>query len=97
MTVRTTSAGVLLAAAWIVGLCTCEAGAYTISITYGDSAGEGFYDASEGAARRSAFEYATDVWEGWLSTASTGDADSLDITAYFDPLGAGRLGHRARN
>lgn len=55
--------------AWVLLAVICvprDAGALSIEIEYADPAGQGFFDAQLGAARRAAFEHAVDIWRGML-------------------------------
>lgn len=56
-------------------------------VTYADGAGEGFNDATLGAARKTAFEYAMNLWAGMLSSSET-----IRVEATFDPLGGSPFG-----
>ncbi len=56
--------------------------AITINVTYGDGAGEGFNDPTLGAARKTAFEYALNIWGGLI-----GGTVIVSVTAEFNPLG----------
>lgn len=62
-----------------------DASAITFNAVYQDSAGEGFYDASLGAARRSAFEYALGLWGNLLAPSYAGE--TINVEASFNPLG----------
>ena len=58
---------------------------------YTDSANEGFKDATLGAQRTAAFEYALDIWEGALANSYSGE--TIVIDASFDnTLGSTTLG-----
>lgn len=72
----------LIAGCWLTALTTTPAFGIPVSIRYLDVAGEGFYDAELGDARRAAFEYAADFW-----TRSLAGEIEVAITASIDPLG----------
>lgn len=72
--------GVLLVA--LAGAAPRAAHAVPIKITYTDSAGEGFNDATLGAARRNAFEAAASRWSQLLPGTVT-----VVISASMDSLG----------
>jgi len=74
--------GVCLIALWLLTAAAPVHAQLNISITYNDSEGEGFYDASLGELRRAAFEYAVDIWSNQLEGNVT-----VVIRAQFDPLG----------
>ncbi len=57
---------------------------------YTDAAGEGFFDATLGQARRDAFEYALDIWSSLVLSTYVGQ--TVVVSASFDPLGSGILG-----
>lgn len=59
-------------------------GNITISIDYQDSTGEGFYDATLGSARRSAFSQALAIWASYLQGPAT-----ITIAASMTPRGGG--------
>ncbi len=56
--------------------------AVMVTVTYGDSAGEGFNDPTLGAARRNAFEAAASQWGQDL-----GGSVPVQINAFFNPQG----------
>lgn len=56
--------------------------AVSVLVTYGDSAGEGFFDPTLGAARRNAFEAAVAQWGQTLNGSIP-----VRINAFFDPQG----------
>lgn len=57
---------------------------------YLDSANEGFFDATLGAARRTAFEFALGIWSDLIGRSYVGETVTID--AQFNPLGSGVLG-----
>ena len=70
----------LFAAAMI--LAAQLASAVTINVTYLDGAGEGFNDATLGIARKTAFEFALNIWATQLQGSVT-----INVNATFDNLG----------
>lgn len=74
-----------IAIAFVAMTCALAAGvpaAVTFSVFYLDGAGEGFNDATLGAQRKAAFEYALDIWAGLLQGTVT-----IQVNAQFNPLG----------
>lgn len=63
-------------------LAVAPARAVTINVTYGDSTGEGFFDATLGSKRRTAFEAAASQWAHTLSGTVP-----ITVKASFDDLG----------
>ncbi|MBI3923834.1 MAG: hypothetical protein HY318_20600, partial [Armatimonadetes bacterium] len=61
--------------------------AVTINITYTDSSGEGFNDATLGAERKAAFEAAVSQWSQTLD----GNVD-VTVSVSFDPMGGNSFG-----
>jgi hypothetical protein len=58
------------------------AAAVTVSVTYTDSAGEGFFDPTLGSARQAAFSYAMNLWASRMQGSV-----AVQVQASFDPLG----------
>uniref|UniRef100_A0A7C4ATQ9 Peptidase n=1 Tax=Desulfomonile tiedjei TaxID=2358 RepID=A0A7C4ATQ9_9BACT len=56
--------------------------AVTVNVTFADSAGEGFFDSTLGAARQAAFMYAMNLWASRLQGTVP-----VQVQASFDPLG----------
>ena len=74
-------------------LCCCGAlstnsHAATFAVTYTDSAGEGFYDASLGSARRNAFQASLSYWATKLGASPV----PINVSASFDSLGGSSSG-----
>ncbi len=63
-------------------LVIAPARAVTINVTYSDASGEGFFDATLGAQRRSAFEAAASQWGQTL-----GGTVPISVSAKFEDLG----------
>lgn len=63
-------------------LATSFASAVTINVTYLDGAGEGFNDATLGTARKTAFEFALNIWATQLQGSV-----AINVNATFDNLG----------
>ena len=55
------------------------------SVSYTDSDGQGFYDSTFGTARQSAFEYACNIWSGYLGTSYAGE--TIHVSASFTSMG----------
>jgi len=70
-------------------LCSASALHAEFIVSYTDAAGVGFYDATYGAARRDAFEWAASQWNLWLGGT---DPVPIRISAGWASLGAGILG-----
>jgi hypothetical protein len=56
-------------------------------VDYTDGANEGFNDPTLGASRKSAFEAALNQWQGWVTNTRTGENNTVEVNASFDPLG----------
>jgi hypothetical protein len=56
----------------------------SIAVNYLDSAGEGFFDATLGAARQTAFEFALGIWSNLIVANFAGETITVD--AQMDPL-----------
>ena len=67
---------------WLALSLPARARAASFEIIYSDSAGEGFFDPSLGAARREAFQSALDTWSAHLL-----DDVTLRVQASFDNMG----------
>ena len=81
-------------AAWLVLValsCLAQSArdvrAVTVEFEYGDPGGQGFFDPVLGDARRTALEYAGDVWSSLIPTAYTGEVITVHVS--FADLGAG--------
>jgi len=69
---------------WMLfAIAPCVAVAVDLEIHYADEPGEGFFDPQLGAARRTSFEFAVDIWRFRLRDVP----GEVDIQVAFDPLG----------
>jgi hypothetical protein len=75
-----------LVAALTVFSLGASAAPVTFTFDYLDGAGEGFNDATDGAARRAALEWAGQTWGSMLSATYAGENITVGVT--MDPLGA---------
>ena len=86
-------AGTGVAICLLVALAPRVHAGISIQANYTDAAGVGFNDATDGALRQSAFEYALDIWGNALGPSYLGETITID--AKFDSLSAGTLANAA--
>ena len=77
--------GTGIAICLLVSLAPSLHAGISIQANYLDSAGEGFYDATLGTQRQTAFEFALDIWGNALGASYSGQ--TIVIDAEFNDLG----------
>lgn len=75
----------MVLSAGLISAASLQAANVTFTVNYTDSAGEGFNDPTLGASRKSAFQYALNIWGSYLTTSYTNETVRVD--AAFDPMG----------